>query len=103
AAAQTVDHIRYSDSSMEIVTGHVGWIEVISGPMFSGKSEELIRRLRRARFARRRVQGVKPVSDDRYSHDESVSHGESGKKSEPAAGGDCLRSALQSQKTGNGG
>ena len=70
---------------MEIVTGHVGWIEVISGPMFSGKSEELIRRLRRARFARRRVQVFKPVIDDRYSHDEIVSHGDSRMKSDPVA------------------
>jgi thymidine kinase len=59
---------------MDIVTGNVGWIEVICGPMFSGKSEELIRRLRRARIARKRVQVFKPVLDDRYSADEIVSH-----------------------------
>lgn len=59
---------------MDIVTGNVGWIEVICGPMFSGKSEELIRRLRRARIARKRVQVFKPVLDDRYSPDEIVSH-----------------------------
>ena len=46
---------------MEIITGNVGWIEVICGPMFSGKSEELIRRLRRAMIARKRVQVFKPV------------------------------------------
>jgi len=39
---------------MELVTGHIGWIEIVCGPMFSGKSEELIRRLRRARIARKR-------------------------------------------------
>ncbi len=61
---------------MELVTGHVGWIEVICGPMFSGKSEELIRRLRRARIARKRVQVFKPVLDNRYSADEIVSHGD---------------------------
>jgi len=44
---------------MDIVTGHIGWIEVVCGPMFSGKSEELIRRLRRARIARKRVQVFK--------------------------------------------
>lgn len=70
---------------MEIVTGHIGWIEVISGPMFSGKSEELIRRLRRARFAKRRVQVFKPVIDDRYSADEIVSHADSRMKSEQVA------------------
>src|SRR5262245_59460876 len=61
---------------MDIVTGNVGWIEVICGPMFSGKSEELIRRLRRARIARKRVQVFKPVIDTRYSPDEIVSHGD---------------------------
>ena len=54
--------------------GNVGWIEVICGPMFSGKSEELIRRLRRAQIARKRVQVFKPVIDDRYSEEEIVSH-----------------------------
>jgi thymidine kinase len=53
-----------------------GWIEVIVGSMFSGKSEELIRRLRRARIARQRVQVFKPRIDMRYSTDDIVSHGE---------------------------
>ncbi|HET6617419.1 MAG TPA: thymidine kinase [Gemmatimonadota bacterium] len=56
------------------VRGPVGWVEVICGPMFSGKSEELIRRLRRAEIARQRVQVFKPVIDDRYGQDEIVSH-----------------------------
>jgi thymidine kinase len=59
---------------MDIITGNVGWIEVICGPMFSGKSEELIRRLRRAMIARKRVEVFKPVIDDRYSVNEIVSH-----------------------------
>jgi thymidine kinase len=59
---------------MDIFTGHTGWIEVVCGPMFSGKSEELIRRLRRARIARKRVQVFKPRIDNRYSHEEIVSH-----------------------------
>ncbi|MCL5744673.1 MAG: thymidine kinase [Acidobacteria bacterium] len=67
---------------MEIVTGNVGWIEVICGPMFSGKSEELIRRLRRAMIARKRVQVFKPAIDNRYSEDEIVSHGDLRMKSE---------------------
>jgi thymidine kinase len=62
---------------MDIFTGHMGWIEAICGPMFSGKSEELIRRLRRAQIARKRVQVFKPILDDRYSADEIVSHGDS--------------------------
>jgi thymidine kinase len=53
-----------------------GWIEVIAGSMFSGKSEELIRRLRRARIARQKVQVFKPRIDTRYSHDHIVSHSE---------------------------
>jgi thymidine kinase len=61
---------------MDIITGSVGWIEVICGPMFSGKSEELIRRLRRAMIARKRVEVFKPVIDNRYSADEIVSHGD---------------------------
>jgi thymidine kinase len=66
---------------MDIVTGHIGWIEIVCGPMFSGKSEELIRRLRRARIARQRVQVFKPVLDDRYAHDEIVSHSDQRLKS----------------------
>lgn len=61
---------------MDIIHGNTGWIEVICGPMFSGKSEELIRRLRRAKIARKRVEVFKPAIDDRYSADEIVSHGD---------------------------
>jgi thymidine kinase len=59
---------------VDIVKGNMGWIEVIVGPMFSGKSEELIRRLRRAGFARQRVQIFKPSIDERYAANEIVSH-----------------------------
>lgn len=51
-----------------------GWIEVVAGPMFSGKSEELIRLLRRAAIARQRLQVFKPAVDNRYSDAEVVSH-----------------------------
>jgi thymidine kinase len=51
-----------------------GWIEVITGSMFSGKSEELIRRLRRAQIARRKVQIFKPHVDDRFGGDHITSH-----------------------------
>ena len=67
---------------MDIITGNVGWIEVICGPMFSGKSEELIRRLRRAMIARKRVEVFKPAIDNRYSDDEIVSHGDLRMRSE---------------------
>src|SRR5687767_2190653 len=56
--------------------GATGWVEVIAGSMFSGKSEELIRRLRRARIARLKVQVFKPEIDVRYSRDHIVSHSE---------------------------
>jgi thymidine kinase len=51
-----------------------GFIEVITGSMFSGKTEELIRRLRRARLAGQKVEIYKPVIDERYSREEVVSH-----------------------------
>ena len=51
-----------------------GWIEVITGSMFSGKSEELIRRLRRAQIAKRKVQIFKPKIDNRYADDHIISH-----------------------------
>jgi len=53
-----------------------GWIEVIAGSMFSGKSEELIRRLRRAKIARQKVQVFKPEIDARFSNNHIVSHSE---------------------------
>ena len=51
-----------------------GWIEVICGSMFSGKTEELIRRLKRAKFAKQKVEIFKPQVDTRYSEEEVVSH-----------------------------
>src|ERR1044071_10422444 len=60
-----------------------GWVEVIAGSMFSGKSEELIRRLRRARIARLKVQVFKPEIDVRFSRDHIVSHSEM--RHEPSA------------------
>ena len=50
-----------------------GWIEVISGSMFSGKTEELIRRLKRAQFARQKVEIFKPAVDTRYDDNQVVS------------------------------
>src|SRR6476661_8654017 len=79
---------------MDIITGNVGWIEVICGPMFSGKSEELIRRLRRAMIARKRVEVFKPTIDNRYSDDEIVSHGDLRMKSQVVAGGGEIASRI---------
>ncbi len=66
---------------MTIPTQHdspqqTGWIEVIAGCMFSGKTEELIRRMRRAQIARQKVAIFKPRIDNRYSSDHIVSHSE---------------------------
>src|ERR1700741_1553586 len=66
--------IYQENISVDIVKGNMGWIEVVVGPMFSGKSEELIRRLRRAEIARQRVQIFKPSIDARYAANEIVSH-----------------------------
>ncbi|MFT4415366.1 thymidine kinase [Fredinandcohnia humi] len=56
------------------VMKQTGWLEVICGSMFSGKSEELIRRVRRTQFARQTVQVFKPQIDNRYSEEAVVSH-----------------------------
>jgi thymidine kinase len=69
--------ISNAKSSQMDITQHrpnAGWIEVITGSMFSGKSEELIRRLRRAQIAKRKVQIFKPQLDGRYSDDHIISH-----------------------------
>ncbi len=60
-----------------------GWIEVICGSMFSGKTEELIRRIRRARIADQQVQIFKPVIDDRFHISKVVSHDENSLESVP--------------------
>lgn len=70
-----------------------GWIEVICGSMFSGKTEELIRRLRRAEFARQRVQTFKPGVDTRYDERKVVSHDETALHSTPLRGSKELLSA----------
>jgi len=82
---------------MDFVNGNLGWIEAICGPMFSGKSEELMRRLRRAKIARKRVQVFKPVIDTRYSADEIVSHGQVRMRSEPVASAQEIISRLDAR------
>lgn len=63
--------------------GRDGWIEVICGSMFAGKTEELIRRITRIKFAKKDVLVFKPVIDDRYSYSEVVSHSQRKVKSIP--------------------
>ncbi|CAG5070104.1 Thymidine kinase [Dyadobacter sp. CECT 9623] len=60
-----------------------GWIEVICGSMFSGKTEELIRRLNRAKIARQRIQIFKPALDKRYHDENIVSHNDNSIRSIP--------------------
>lgn len=62
-----------------------GWIEVICGSMFSGKTEELIRRLRRAEFAKQKVEIFKPMMDTRYDREKIVSHNENKIESTPVS------------------
>jgi thymidine kinase len=71
-----VDELIYSTQDERIQHRHngKGWIEVVVGSMYSGKSEELIRRLKRAKIARQKVQVFKPKIDDRYSKEEIASH-----------------------------
>lgn len=64
---------------------HHGSIEVVCGPMFSGKTEELIRRVKRAQIAKQRVQIFKPEIDTRYDEEDVVSHSSLKIKSEPVA------------------
>jgi thymidine kinase len=72
-----------------------GWIEIITGGMFSGKSEELIRRLRRAVIARQRVQVFKPLIDDRFSHEEVVSRDDRRLKAFPVSSSEELRNKVE--------
>jgi len=64
-------------------TKNGGWIEVICGSMFSGKTEELIRRLKRAHFAKLKVEIFKPMLDIRYSQQDVVSHDQNSIRSTP--------------------
>ena len=85
-----------NDEHLSRLHTHSGWIEVITGSMFSGKSEELIRRLRRARIARQKVQVFKPRIDVRYSQDHIVSHSEMRHESVTVETAAELRSRIES-------
>lgn len=84
-----------------IIQRNVGWIEVICGSMFSGKTEELIRLLRRASIARQKVSIFKPKIDKRFSEDHIVSHSELSIPSQVVKNAkEILRKALESQVVG---
>lgn len=75
--------MQHLDPQTRYMTDYGGWIEVICGSMFSGKTEELIRRLKRARIARQQVEIYKPAVDARYSETDVVSHDENAIPSTP--------------------
>jgi thymidine kinase len=79
---------------LEINSIGCGWIEAICGPMFSGKTEELIRRLRRAVIAREQIQVFKPAIDNRFSETEIVTHGEMRMESQPVSNAEEIAAAL---------
>ncbi|OWP83481.1 thymidine kinase [Flavobacterium columnare] len=72
-----------------------GWIEVICGSMFSGKTEELIRRLRRAQFAKQKVEIFKPSVDTRYDEEKVVSHNKNEIRSTPVPAAANIRILAQ--------
>ncbi len=74
-------HYLMEEISPHYAPRETGWIEVICGCMFSGKTEELIRRLRRAEIARQNVAIFKPQIENRYSDDDIVSHSDDRLKS----------------------
>jgi thymidine kinase len=92
AAANPPDHAAAKSGQR-----HGGWIEVITGSMFSGKSEELIRRLRRAQIARQSVQIFKPLVDNRYSKGHIVSHSDMKLASEDVASSRELLSRVREE------
>jgi thymidine kinase len=72
-------------------TEQFGWIEVICGSMFSGKTEELIRRLKRAQFAKQKVEIFKPAIDTRYDEEKVVSHDSNEIRSTPVPSSGNIR------------
>ncbi len=79
-----------------------GWIEVICGSMFSGKTEELIRRLKRARFAQQRIEVFKPKIDTRYAEGEVVSHNTNAIEATPVAQAIEILQLIENQSTEGG-
>jgi thymidine kinase len=78
---------------------NAGWIEVVCGSMFSGKTEELIRRLRRAQIARQTIQVFKPIIDNRYAEEAIASHNGLQIKAQPVADSEELRERVDPAAT----
>ena len=80
-------------------SGAHGWVEVVCGSMFSGKTEELIRRVRRAQIARQKVQVFKPVIDDRYGIQKITSHNGLYVEAVPVASAETILDQVESDTT----
>jgi thymidine kinase len=80
-------------------TNPVGWVEVICGSMFSGKTEELIRRVRRAQIAKQKIQVFKPAIDDRYGIEKITSHNGLHVEAMPVADVDTILSLVEADTT----
>jgi thymidine kinase len=78
---------------------NAGWIEIVCGSMFSGKTEELIRRLRRAQIARQTIQVFKPIIDNRYAEEAIASHNGLQIKAQPVADSEELRERVDPAAT----
>ena len=76
-----------------------GWIEVVCGSMFSGKTEELIRRVRRAKIARQKVQVFKPALDTRYAVEKVTSHDGLGTEAVPVDSSQTILSLIEPDTT----
>jgi len=78
---------------------HIGSVEVICGSMFCGKTEELIRRLRRARIAKQHVQVFKPIIDNRYNHAKVTSHSGIDLDAQPVGDSQEIMTVLEPETT----
>jgi len=80
-------------------TNPVGWVEVVCGSMFSGKTEELIRRVRRAQIAKQKIQVFKPAIDNRYGVEKITSHNGLYVEAMPVADADAILSLVEADTT----
>ena len=80
-------------------TKPAGWVEVVCGSMFSGKTEELIRRVRRAQIAKQKIQVFKPAIDNRYGVEKITSHNGLYVEAMPVADADAILSLVEADTT----
>ncbi|MGL5188090.1 MAG: thymidine kinase, partial [Cetobacterium sp.] len=80
-----------------LLTEGMGWIEVVTGSMFSGKSEELIRRMRRSKYANQKILVFKHSSDDRYDDTKVASHSQAFIEAVPASTVEEMREIIEKE------